>query len=60
MGSAAAQPESSPMPRCEEAALIEIVERALHPSAAEWLFLRELRVGTGARTVERSASMPSH
>jgi hypothetical protein len=27
--------------------LIEIVERAMHPSASEWLFLRELRVGTG-------------
>ncbi|HZT69305.1 MAG TPA: hypothetical protein VFC10_06115 [Terriglobia bacterium] len=27
--------------------MIEIVERAIHPSPAEWLFLRELRVGTG-------------
>jgi hypothetical protein len=47
MGSAASQPDSSPTPRCDETALIEIVERALHASAAEWLFLRELRVGTG-------------
>ena len=30
-------------------ALLEIVERALHSSATEWLFLRELRVGTGMR-----------
>jgi hypothetical protein len=29
------------------AALIEIVERAMHASPAEWLFFRELRVGTG-------------
>jgi len=36
-------------PRCDEAALIEIVERAMHASASEWLFLRELRVGTGRR-----------
>jgi hypothetical protein len=27
--------------------LLEIVERALHASRAEWLFFRELRVGTG-------------
>ena len=36
-----------PAPRCDDVALIEIVERALHTSAAEWLFFRELRVGTG-------------
>ena len=42
-----AQPESMPTRRCDEGSLIEIVERALHPSASEWLFLRELRVGTG-------------
>src|SRR5215467_12857254 len=35
------------IPRCDETALIDIVERAMHPSASEWLFLRELRVGTG-------------
>ena len=39
--------ESQPTLRCDEAALIDIVERAMHPSASEWLFLRELRVGTG-------------
>jgi hypothetical protein len=27
--------------------LLDIVERAMHASASEWLFLRELRVGTG-------------
>src|SRR6516162_2719124 len=47
MSTAAAQLECPSIPRCDEAALIEIVERAMHPSAAEWLFLRELRVGTG-------------
>jgi hypothetical protein len=29
--------------------LIDIVERALHPASSEWLFFRELRVGTGRR-----------
>jgi len=29
--------------------LIDIVARALHASPSEWLFLRELRVGTGRR-----------
>src|SRR5262244_2466712 len=47
MGTVAAQWECAPTPRCDEASLIEIVERAMHPSASEWLFLRELRVGTG-------------
>jgi len=47
MGTVAAQPECAPTPRCDEASLVEIVERAMHPSASEWLFLRELRVGTG-------------
>jgi len=27
--------------------LLDIVERCLHASASEWIFLRELRVGTG-------------
>jgi hypothetical protein len=27
--------------------LIEIIERAMHASTSEWLFFRELRVGTG-------------
>ncbi len=31
-------------------ALLDILERALHFSKSEWLFLRELRVGTGHRT----------
>ena len=47
MSTAAVKPERLPEPRCDEAALVEIVERAMHRSAAEWLFLRELRVGTG-------------
>jgi hypothetical protein len=38
-----------------ESAMIDIVERALHAAPAEWLFFRELRVGTGRRN-ERSAS----
>src|SRR6267142_6331320 len=29
--------------------LLDIVERAIHSSQSEWLFLRELRVGTGRR-----------
>ena len=47
MGTVAAQPECLPTSRCDEAALIDIVERGMHPLASEWLFLRELRVGTG-------------
>ena len=47
MGTVAAPAECPPTPRCDETTLIEIVERAIHNSAAEWLFLRELRVGTG-------------
>jgi hypothetical protein len=39
--------QNAPIPRCDEAALVEIVELAMHPSALECLFLRELRVGTG-------------
>jgi hypothetical protein len=30
-------------------ALLDVLERALHASQSEWLFLRELRVGTGYR-----------
>ncbi len=33
----------------DAATLIEIVERAMHASLSEWLFFRELRVGTGRR-----------
>jgi hypothetical protein len=47
MGPATARPECLPTARCDESSLVAIVERALHPAASEWLFLRELRVGTG-------------
>jgi hypothetical protein len=47
MSTVVTQPEELPTRRCDETALIEIVKRAMHPSASEWLFLRELRVGTG-------------
>ena len=47
MSTVVAQPECIPTRRCDEGALIEVVERAMHSSASEWLFLRELRVGTG-------------
>ena len=30
-------------------AILEILERAIHASRAEWLFLRELKVGTSKR-----------
>ena len=32
-----------------ETALINIIERAIHSSVSEWLFLRELRMGTSRR-----------
>jgi hypothetical protein len=36
---------------CRAAAvLLDIVERSMHSSRSEWLFFRELRVGTGRRT----------
>jgi len=47
MGTVAVEPHCSSAPQPGEAALIEIVERALHPATSEWLFLSELRVGTG-------------
>jgi hypothetical protein len=47
MGTVAARLECLPPRGCDEAALIGIVERAMHSSASEWLFFRELRVGTG-------------
>src|SRR5215831_11691364 len=47
MGTVAAQPQCPLTPGCDEASLVEIVERAMHSSVSEWLFLRELRVGTG-------------
>lgn len=33
----------------DAAALLDIVEQALHAAPQEWIFLRELRVGTGFR-----------
>src|SRR5262245_27425523 len=45
MGTAAVQiPCAS---ETDEPALIELVARAMHSSASEWLFFRELRAGTG-------------
>ena len=48
MGTVAVEPCLEPS-RPNEATLIEIVERAMHSSPSEWLFFRELRVGTGRR-----------
>ena len=31
-------------------ALLDVLERVLHPSPTEWIFFRELRVGTGYRS----------
>jgi hypothetical protein len=45
MSASAVAPSSEP--GCE--ALLDIIERAMHASRSEWLFLRELRVGTGRR-----------
>jgi hypothetical protein len=47
MGTIAVQTTSSPASTPDDAMLVEIVERAMHSSASEWLFFRELRVGTG-------------
>ena len=47
MGTVAVQTPSSPASKPDETTLVEIVERSLHPSPSEWLFFRELRVGTG-------------
>src|SRR6476659_6151000 len=47
MGTAAVQTPSSLASKPDEVTLVEIVERAIHSSPAEWLFFRELRVGTG-------------
>src|SRR3954447_3346606 len=35
--------------RVSAEALLDVLERCLHSSNSEWLFLRELRVGTGHR-----------
>jgi hypothetical protein len=49
----AAPAVSYPKPAVESATAaqrsLDILERALHASRSEWLFLRELRVGTGRR-----------
>jgi len=34
---------------CAAAVLLDIVQRCMHASRSEWLFFRELRVGTGRR-----------
>jgi hypothetical protein len=47
MGTAAVHSPYASAPKPDEATLVEIVERAMHPSRSEWLFFRELRVGTG-------------
>jgi hypothetical protein len=47
MGTVAVQSLCSSASQPDEAALIQIVENALHASPWEWLFFRELRVGTG-------------
>src|SRR3954470_22192929 len=49
MGTPAVQTQLSAVPEASESGLIGIVERAMHASPAEWLFFRELRVGTGRR-----------
>lgn len=43
----AVQSQCSPESPLRETNLIEIVQRALHTVTSEWLFFRELRVGTG-------------
>ena len=47
MATAAITAADRPAERADETALVKIVERAIHSSASEWLFFRELRVGTG-------------
>ena len=47
MGTAAVQTPCLSASKPDESRLVEIVECAMHPSASEWLFFRELRVGTG-------------
>jgi hypothetical protein len=37
--------------RCASVVLLDIVERAMHATRPEWLFFRELRVGTSRRNV---------
>jgi len=49
MGTVAIQPAGLAASKPDETTLIEIVGRAMHTSTSEWLFFRELRVGTGRR-----------
>jgi hypothetical protein len=49
MATVSVQPAVPIRPQSNESALIDIVERAIHASVSEWLFFRELRVGTGTR-----------
>jgi hypothetical protein len=44
---------------CVATLLIDIVGRYMHASRSEWLFFRELRVGTSRGTATYSASTPS-
>jgi hypothetical protein len=44
----AVMPEPSAL-KLDAPALLDIVENGMHASRSEWLFLRELRVGTGRR-----------
>src|SRR5690348_1013025 len=39
--------QSAPSAGVSSTELLDVVERCLHGSASEWIFLRELRVGTG-------------
>ncbi len=55
MATVAGQPASSPLLQPNEAELIDIVERAIHASPTEWLFFRELRVGTGRQNGSTAA-----
>jgi hypothetical protein len=47
MATVTVQQSCSSAPQPTEAALIEIVECAMHAAPSEWLFFRELRAGTG-------------
>jgi len=46
MTTAPSSPSAPPDPK---PSLLDIVESVLHPNPTEWIFLRELRVGTGFR-----------
>jgi hypothetical protein len=42
-------PAQNPVERATATAMLNILENALHAGKTEWLFLRELRIGTGHR-----------